>query len=153
MGSYHIIAKFKMTEKSCSSKLKSLSDISSQFIHLRHRSKSAKPTPLRGYWSLQLNFLDEKLAIRGFEDNSQISFIVELPFIIWKTPSDKLSHRKKLLNSLIFFSKLAHKNTNLTIRHFLIFRPQTRNIIFLRTQEKNFEKRASIFESMLKKSN
>jgi hypothetical protein len=35
--------------------------------------------------SLELNFPDEKLAIQGFEDNSQISHLVELSFILLKT--------------------------------------------------------------------
>ena len=40
---------------------------------------------LRGNWSLELNFLDKKLAIQGFEDNIQTSYLVELSFIFWKT--------------------------------------------------------------------
>ena len=33
---------------------------------------------LRGYWSLELNFLDQKLAKQGFQDTSPISHLVEL---------------------------------------------------------------------------
>ena len=38
----------------------------------------SKNSQLRGYWSLELNFLDKKSAKKSFDDNSQISHLVEL---------------------------------------------------------------------------
>ena len=37
---------------------------------------------LRGYWSLELNFLDKKLAIQGSQDTIPIShFVGDIPFL------------------------------------------------------------------------
>jgi hypothetical protein len=49
-------------------------------INHREYVKSARYTLLRGYWSLELVFLDKNLANQGFEDIIQISQFVELSF-------------------------------------------------------------------------
>ena len=43
-------------------------------------SKSATPTPLRAYKSLEFNFLDKTLANQGFKYIIEISQLVELAF-------------------------------------------------------------------------
>ena len=64
-----------------------------------------------------------------------------------KTPFFAIIRRKNylLLEKIIKFGqivlKLAQTNTKLYLRHFLRFRPKTRNMIFLRTHAKNFEKK------------
>jgi hypothetical protein len=42
---------------------------------------------LRGYWSLELDFLDKKLAEQGFYNTSQISHLVELSLRGWSRQS------------------------------------------------------------------
>jgi hypothetical protein len=62
--------------------------------------------------------------------------------------SEKLSPRKFF--KIHFFSKLAYTNTNNKLDHFLRFLPQTRNMIFLRTQKFRKKKCFDFFVSRLK---
>jgi hypothetical protein len=69
----------------------------------------------------------------------------------WQSSVGKtISSKGNFKNSYI--SKLAQTNTNDKFGHFFGFQPKTRNMIFCRTREKNFEKKCFDFlENKLKR--